>query len=648
VLHVEDSVPDAELVASALEQEELVFELTRVDSLADVEQALSATRFDVILSDYNLHSFNGLDVLGLSRRMAPGVPFLLVTGTLGEERAVEALRAGATDYVLKHRLDRLGQAVRRAVKEARTRQEREAALEAVARSEGELRAMFDSAPVGMVAVDADLRIISCNRSFCDMLRYTDSELVGRSVLEVTHPDDLDLSRRYAVRVFGGEPVGGEEKRYIRKDGSVMWARRHASLVKDPSGKVLYALGTIEDITGRKELEQQLQQAQKMEILGQFTGGIAHDFNNVLSVVMASCELVKGAIGADRPELAADLEQSLAAARTGRELIRKLMAFSRREALELEVLDLGRLVKDLARTMRRILPANIVVDLSAAVDLPPVHADDVALSQVMMNLATNARDAMAEGGRFEVAVTAEPVSAERGRLHGVPEGEYLRIAARDTGCGMNEETRRRIFEPLFTTKPSGRGTGLGMSMVFGIVRQHGGFVEVWSSPGEGTRVDIYLPAAVGAEVRPAARRTSGERAAASGAVGETILIVDDEPVLRRSTARVLSRLGYRVLEAEEGRDALEKVRGEPVIGLVITDYHMPRMGGRELVAALRQLRPSVRIIVTTGDDVDWGEEQGVAWLAKPWTVEELRRTVRACLDQPGTAAPGSVDSLPTRP
>jgi nitrogen-specific signal transduction histidine kinase len=392
-----------------------------------------------------------------------------------------------------------------------------------------------------------------------------------------------------------------------------------------------ALIVAADVTARKDLEERLRQAQKMEAVGQLAGGIAHDLNNVLTAVMAHVDLAVTSLPAGSP-LVADLTQAQGAAHRGATMIRKLLGFSRRERLVLKPLHLEQLVGEIVPTLRRMLPESIEIVVHQAQDLLTVAADAGAVQQMMLNLATNARDAMPDGGRLtlnlELATPEETLlSAQE---WGTP-GHYVVMSVSDNGSGMNAQTVARVFEPYFTTKPPERGSGLGMAMVYGLMKQHLGYVLVNSTLGAGTEIRLYFP--VSAE---AVQETVSEVRHRPKNGYQTILVVEDQEAVRSATSRALVRFGYRVISAADGEEGLKLWRTDPnSIDLVISDAIMPRMGGLALFEAVNRERPGVRFLLTsgyTGEEVRKSAPTTVElpFLAKPWSLNELLAAVRDAL------------------
>jgi signal transduction histidine kinase len=388
---------------------------------------------------------------------------------------------------------------------------------------------------------------------------------------------------------------------------------------------------------RQRLEEQLRQAQKMQTIGQLAGGVAHDFNNLMTVVLGYASVLMQNAGPGHPWYGMLREISLAAERAA-DLTRQLLAFSRKSMLQLRVLDLNAVLADVASLLRRLIGEPVELVTRLAPDLPPITADRRQLEQVVLNLATNARDAMAGGGTLVLA-TSKVVFGEADVLTR-PEtrpGPYVCLTVEDTGCGMDEATRSRLFEPFFTTKEQGKGTGLGLATVYGIVKQTGGHVEVESSPGRGTTFRVYLPADAGATAAPAGASPVGELVPGRG----TVLLVEDEPGVRALARDVLRHSGYTVLEARHGVEALELSRAfEGPIDLLVTDVIMPQMGGPQLADHLRRERPGIRVLCLSGyaDRAEPSTSLGCkgTLLTKPFSAAELTRAVRDVLGAPASS------------
>jgi signal transduction histidine kinase/CheY-like chemotaxis protein len=395
--------------------------------------------------------------------------------------------------------------------------------------------------------------------------------------------------------------------------------------------------TAAEISDRRWLEAQLRQAQKLETVGQLAGGIAHDFNNILAVILANTELLRSALPTDRPDLSASIEKIGAAASGGASMVRGLLSFSRRAELTFSTVDLREVVAGIGQMAHALLRGDVELRILAGPEPCPVRADPGALQQILLNLVTNARDAMPAGGTLTIEVTQGPT--DESFPESVPwvnaEAFYC-VAVSDTGVGMDAATVEKIFEPFFTTKPAGAGTGLGMAMVYGLTKQHGGFVHVYSELGAGTSVKVYLPRSREG-VSAAAEALSVEASHPTG--GETILLVEDKEELRGTTRRVLEHLGYHVIDAVDGEDGLVKLRAAAeTIDLVLTDVSMPKLDGPGLFRAAQAERPQVRFLFTSGygpGDIALRSllDPGLPFLAKPWAIADLARSVRKALDAP---------------
>lgn len=502
-------------------------------------------------------------------------------------------------------------------------------------SGAEYRAIVESAAYGIYRSNLDGRFVTVNPAMVQMLGYdTEADVLA-----------LDLARDVYVRseqrlelierLGDAERVQGQEAEWKRADGHRITVRLSGRPVRGADGTLLGFEMMAEDVTEQRVLEQALRQSQKMETIGQLTSGIAHDFNNLLTLILAHAELIDQMVPATSTELRYELQQVQGAARRGAELVHKLLGFSRRERLARSLVDAASWVEEAVGTIRRLLPSNIEIDCDASLGAGVIHADPGSLEQILMNLATNARDAMPQGGRLHLDVYRTRLDEEDRPLHAwIQPGAYVCVAVSDTGRGMDEQTSARVFEPFFTTKPPGVGTGLGMAMVYGLVKQHEGFVHLYSALGHGTTVKVYLPLAEGGSGSTTA--VEGQDQLPGGT--ETLLVVEDDARLRTVAARLLEKVGYQVLVAADGREALQRYRvHESKIALVITDVMMPKLTGLELFRALREFKPEVRVMFNTGYpalELREASERDprVAFLTKPWTASEFLQHVRALLDQ----------------
>jgi two-component system cell cycle sensor histidine kinase/response regulator CckA len=635
ILHLEDDPHDAALVRSILEAEGIGCSITWLQSHDDFVAALEHGGMDLVLSDFTLPEFDGMSALKIVHDKWPAIPLIFVSGTLGEERAIDSLKNGATDYVLKDRLARLAPALRRAMQEVEERAESRRRQAALQETEQRLRIIFTQSPLGIALVGADGRPILTNAALQKMLGYTGEELSRMPIQEFTHPDDCarDMTN-YGQLMQGALKDYQVENRYIRKDGQVVWARISVSVVPDAAAQTRLAIGMVEDITERRDLEAKFIEAQKMEVIGQLASGVAHDFNNILGVIMGYSELTMQKLGAD-DELTGCLETIRSAAERAAGLTRQLLIFSRKQTVQPSVLDLNAVVQGLEKMLRRLIDEDIEMKIVPGKDIGRVKADSGYVGQVLMNLAINARDAMPSGGQLTIATQNAALDENYARAHpGALAGDYVMLRVSDTGTGMTEEVKARLFEAFFTTKPKGQGTGLGLATCQTIVQQSGGHIAVDSEVGQGASFQVYFPRVeqrLEVEIKP-------HPAGPSPRGTETLLVVEDEPSVRHLACDVLEAQGYRVLRAGNGQEGLRVARelnGQP-IGLVITDVIMPVMGGKAMAEWLRTSSPNLKILFTSGytDDalLGWGTiGAGAEFLPKPYSPATLVRKVREMLD-----------------
>jgi PAS domain S-box-containing protein len=517
--------------------------------------------------------------------------------------------------------------------------ERRRAEEALRHSEESSRALVANATYGIFRATPAGRFLAVNPALAKMLGYdSEAELLTLEPAQDVYVDP-DVRDRVAACASAGGPPQEQEVAWKRKDGTRMLVRLSGRAVRGPDGAVESFEMMAEDITERRVLEEQLRQSQKVEALGQLTGGIAHDFNNLLTIILANAELVRKTLSPDLRDEHADLRDLISAALRGRVMIKELLGFARRSSLHLEALHLNDVVSTLSGMLRRIVPADIEIVVAAAADTPESRADLNAVEQIVFNLATNARDAMPAGGVLRIETRRAVLTEEQRTAAGAKAAPvWACLSVEDTGVGMDEATRGRIFEPFFTTKAIGKGTGLGMATVYGLVKQHGGVIDVDSAPARGTRVKVYFPAvAAGA---PAAGDGLEGRSEVRGG-HETILVVEDEGDLRRVARRILEQAGYQVLTAADGQEALEVLRQPPgPIHLVLSDLVMPRLGGRGLYDAARRAGNTTPFLFASGYSPDSpGDERaslppelGVPLLHKPWTHDDVLTRVREILDR----------------
>ena len=513
----------------------------------------------------------------------------------------------------------------------------EAALRA---SEARFRALVESSYDALALIDADGKIVYASASTTRLLGYVPEELLGRNALDLIHPDDVAYVRERFAAAAGrpGAPVVGEY-RLRHRDGS--WLAVEGVAVNRIAEPGIGAIVTsFRDITERRQLEERLRRAHRMEAVARLAGGIAHDYNNLLTVMLGSAEILLH----DLPPAYArrdDLEQIKAAATRAAELTRQVLAFSRQQVLTPRLLDLTALVAGMERILQPLLGGRVELTLQLGKGIGAVRADPGQLEQAIVNVVLNAREAMPAGGRLTLATGDVEVDDAFAREHDpmVP-GHYVTLALRDTGVGMDEETRGHLFEPFFTTKPGRHGAGLGLATTYGIVKQSGGYIWVESAPGEGSTFTIYLPWHAPLAAAGAAPPAHARAPAAGG--GETVLVVDDEPAVRMVTKRILQRNGYAVLEASGGPEALRVLREHPgPIQLLLTDVIMPEMNGREVAERVRERRPGIKVMYMSAYSpeaiaLDGLLDEGATFLRKPFEIGPLLQAVRQALDAAGVA------------
>jgi PAS domain S-box-containing protein len=639
VLHLEDNPRDAEIIGSRLDVDALPCDIELTSTQEAFDAALARERFDLILCDYNLPGYDGLTALKRAKEIHPDVPVIIISGTVGEDDAVKCLHSGATDYLLKQRLERLGSAVRRAIEEADERRRRALAEEALQQREQRLSSIYDTVADALFYIqverDGGYRFVSVNRAFVSSTGVDYDRVVGKRVESVIPARSLGTALEHYRRAVTEKRVVSWEHTVEYPKGAVI-GEVSVAPVFDDAGRCTHLVGSMRDVTEHRQLEAQFRQAQKMESVGQLAGGIAHDFNNLLTVINGTAELVMAQVKEGDRRIEEDLQEIRRAGERAAALTRQLLAFSRKQILQPQIVNLNAIVEETGNLLRRLLGEDVDLTLTASPQPATIRADRGQIEQVIANLAVNARDAMPRGGKLTIATNHAEIDDRFGRQVGfaVTAGRYVALAVSDTGTGMDDATRRQIFEPFFTTKGPGKGTGLGLSTVYGIVKQSDGFITVESQPGHGSCFTVYLPYSADA---PRGRRELPSMAPATGS--ETVLVVEDVSELRRLITRTLQKAGYTVLTAAEGEEALRVLEqhGEPV-HLMVTDLVMPGMSGRDLAERVERTRPHMKVLYMSGytDDVVVRHgivEQGVRFVSKPFATAELLRTVREVLDAP---------------
>ena len=606
VLVVEDSEDDAKLAMRMLRQGGFIPTYQRVENVEALKNAFERERWDAVLSDFRMPGFTGVEALEVFRSTKLDIPFIFFSGTIGEETAVAAMKAGASDYVMKQDMARLAPALERELAQAVIRAEHRKWQVELEVSRDSYIDLYDSAPVGYLTLSAEGLIAQVNLTGADMLGEPRDQLLSDRFARFVLAADIDRwfkHFRHALRYCEKQrfELALQSSRGNRVQVQLDCMRAGAEATS-PMVRV-----AMTDISDRKEAEDglrrfeaQLRDVQKMESIGTLAGGIAHDFNNILGAILGNVALAREDVGADHPALASLQEIHKASVRA-RDLVQQILTFSRREPQELVTLPLRPVIEETHKLLRATLPAGVELDVMLADR--PLHAlvDATQVQQVLMNLCTNAWHALKEGAGC-IGVGLDAVQLDRGttqRLGGVAPGPYVHLWVSDTGTGMNAATRARIFEPFFTTKPVGLGTGLGLSVVHGIMSSHHGAIAVDSAPGEGSTFHLYFPLVESelttvstASVTPASAPVCGH--------GEHVLYVDDDETMVVVVERILTRAGYRVSSYWDPQEAVAAVRERPdAFDFVVTDFNMPEFSGLDVARAVMRIRPGLPVVISSG-------------------------------------------------
>lgn len=627
ILHIEDNTGDLALVRALLEERWPGCLVTVAQSTEEVRRALGKQPFDIVLSDFSMPHFDGGRAMQIVHEHEPLLPFIFVSGTIGEDHAVQALKEGATDYILKDRLGRLVPAIERALDDVRTRLRHAESERQAAQRIREQAELLNKAHDAIMVSDLENRVVYWNRGAERLLGWTAAETFGQPLSRfVTAPE-------WPAGGDGGDDWRGEVS-VRHKDGRPLTLETHTTLIRDDGGQPTARLSIGSDVTEKVQLREQFFRAQRLESIGMLAAGIAHDLNNVLApILMAPAMLRMRATDPGDLKMLEILEKS---AERGSALVKQILGFANGVGGERRPLQVKHVLRDLAAFVEQTFPKTIKLETKIPGDLWPVVASATQIHQVLLNLCVNARDAMPGGGGLRltaqnVSVAPTATTSEQRRP-----GTWILIEVADTGTGMPPEVLARIWDPFFTTKAPDKGTGLGLSTVRGIVEGHGGFVNVQTAPGHGTQFQVYLPATPSdGDTRSPLRPTATPQGS-----GELIFVVDDEPPIRDVITRVLTAHGYRVLAAADGVEAVAAVAGRSEqIRVVIIDQHLPGMDGTVLASIFRRLNPKLRLLGVSGHAVDekaFQENKAPldAFLAKPFTVEALARAVHDLLAREG--------------
>ena len=636
VLLVGNQEEDFFLIREILERNRCVLsaDLDHARSLNEAKQMLQANPYGLVLFEHDAGDVEAVNVVAELFRAGVSVPFLVLTEDADEKTVAEIIQSGTWNCLAKSHLDgaTLVRSIHNAVALHSLQKEQQTAEETLRKLS---RAVEQSADT--VVITNRYGIIEyVNPAFEVLTGYSGDEACGRTprILKSGEQGPEVYQEMWKTILAGNVFRGILVNR--KKNGELYYVEESICPVRDADGQVTHFIANGRDLTERLRLEAQLLQAQKMDAVGRLAGGVAHDFNNLLTIITSYSELALDAVPEHSP-LEAKIHEILLAARRAAELTRQLLAFSRKQPQALRVVDLNQVVSSIAKTLPRLIGEDIEFSFNPGRDLGHVRVDPVQIEQVLMNLAANARDAMPQGGQLRIETANAYLDEEyvQCRAAVIPTGHYALITVSDNGSGIPREDLPHIFEPFYTTKPSGKGTGLGLATVYGIVKQNKGFIWVYSEPASGTVFKIYLPC-VSEQHCPTDSNHFEQVTRARGS--ETILLVEDEQAVRDATAEFLRLQGYNVLEAKDGIDALSLAREQKApLHLVVTDVVMPNMSGGELARELGRLRPDTKFLFVSGYAGKMVLDHKVVdleanFLQKPYTLKQLSLKIRGALNQ----------------
>lgn len=630
ILHLEDNDRDGELIQAMLETSGLSCDITRVQTRSDYVEALHRGGYDLIMSDFSLPSFDGDQALRVARENFPDLPFIFVSGTIGEENAIQALLSGATDYLLKTHMNRLAPAIHRALRESEQRMVQKELNRALRESEAKYRQIVDTTEDGIWMLDGAGNTSFVNPRMAELLGLSTNEIEGKHPIEFVAEVDRTRAEESFSQHFNGQRQV-VELRFRGPSSPEIWALVATTPMMDDD-QYVGGLMMLTDITEKKKLEAKFLQAQKMEAVGRLAGGVAHDFNNLLTAILGNCEFVLEDLGTGHPSVA-DVNEIRESAERAASLTRQLLAFSRQQIFELKPVELDSVASNMERLIHRLIGENI--NLRFELDCPGILilADAHQLEQVILNLAINARDSMAEGGDLVISTCLVPHAKSNQMSYNAESPvRQCMLSVSDTGCGMDAETLEHVFEPFFTTKEAGKGTGLGLSTVYEILRQVNGAIEVESKVGNGTAFRITFPVAADTTAAGGTGASSAPAKVGSGA----ILMAEDEESLRYLLNRILSGAGYEVTLARDAEEAIEMFDDQAAkVQLLVTDIVLPRMSGVALAELFQNRFPGREVLLISGYSKEMCMSKGIVrpgfhFLQKPFPPDVLLRKVREIL------------------
>ena len=604
------------------------FQIVLAKSGQGVVPSLVFESVDALLLD--MHSLNGAGLARLRELHSQFnfLPILALVPSSDHALGHRVLEVGAVEYLVKETLS--SELLQKSLKYAIERTRAEVAAR---QSEERFHELLENTKDILFTLDLEGNVTFLNKSAEDVLGWSRSEARQINIKSLVAPEHLNLCSQMMQRIVNEEPLQHFEICMLRKDGRKVLLQVSARLICS-NGRKEGVQGIARDVTERRHLENMVQQTQKLEAIGRLSGGLAHDFNNLFCVISGHVELMSERLESDHPAIR-NLAQIKKAVDSASSLTRQLLAFSRKQVFHPRVLDLNGVVLETQKLMGRLVGGHIELFTSLNPQLGHVRVDPVQMEQVLLNLVLNARDAMPASGKLTIATSnVDLEEGARSKRAIVPAGNYVVLSVTDNGCGMDEETQSRIFEPFYTTKELGKGTGLGLASVYGIVKQSGGFIWVYSEPGQGTTIKVYLPRVDNSPAPLPFENSSTEARRGS----ETVLLVENAESLRTLAKEFLKSSGYAVLDAENGKEALRIASAfAGTIHLLLTDVIMPGMGGKQLAEQLTSLRPAARVLFMSGYSNDGIVQSGILTseaplLEKPFTREILLRRVRQVLDE----------------
>jgi len=640
ILVVEDDNNHVQLIQHSFEDVHDEYRLERVATIRAAKAAIEQHPPDLVLTDYQLSDGNGSEMLTLA---AGAFPVIMMTSHGNEQIAVEAMKIGALDYIVKsaETFGALPRTVAQALRVWSLIQAGRQAEKTIEKSEQKFRSFVENANDVLFTLTPTGVFTYISPQWHDFTGYELNETIGQPFLPFVHAEDVSECLAFLQKVIeSGERQSGIEFRVLIKDGAHQWYTVNASRSKDPDTGMDILVGIGRDISTQKraeeekvKLESQLQQAHKMESVGRLAGGVAHDFNNMLSVILGHAELGLMHLDPTHP-VCADLKEISKTAERSADLTRQLLAFARKQTVMPKIIDLNEAVTSMLKMLQRLIGEDIKLVWQPAPDQCQVKIDPSQIDQILANLCVNARDAIADTGRITIETGTSSIDADYCAAN--PEatpGDYVRLVVSDDGRGMDRETLTHIFEPFYTTKEMGKGTGLGLATVYGAVKQNNGFINIYSEPGKGTSFAIHLPHYAGETVRKQAEDTAQPVPRGQ----ETILLVEDEAAILNITAIMLEKQGYTVLKADSPGLAMELAREHHgAIHLLMTDVIMPEMNGRDLARNILSLHPGMKRLFMSGYTADVIAHHGVLdtgvhFIQKPFSLPNMATKVREVLD-----------------